>query len=406
LAMPSNWTRTTWGQLATLEYGKSLRGYKDVVAPFRVYGTNGPVGWHSEPLCERPGVIIGRKGAYRGIHYSSAPFFVIDTAFYLEPKADLLDPKWAYYQLLTVDINGMDSGSAIPSTSRDQFYKLPVLLPPRGEQEAIANVLMLLDDRIDLLRQTKDTLESIVRALFKSWFIDFDPVRAKAEGREPGGMAPETVALFPSAFEESSLGLIPKGWRVGDIYQVADVRYGAPFASKLFNNDDDGVPLVRIRDLKDEAPGVRTPEAHPKGHKIRPGDIVVGMDGEFRAYLWGGEVAWMNQRICMFSPKNGHSAAFVRQAIAAPLARVEATQTATTVIHLGKADIDRFRIVVPATDVARAFGALCQPLYDRIVVNKQAARLLGGLRDALLPRLISGKLRLPESRELIETVIA
>ncbi|MCO1359621.1 restriction endonuclease subunit S [Burkholderia multivorans] len=134
------------------------------------------------------------------------------------------------------------------------------------------------------------------------------------------------------------MGEIPKGWRVGDVYDVAAVRYGAPFASKLFNAEGDGVPLVRIRDLKDEAPGVWTPEVHPKGYKLQPGDIVVGMDGEFRAYLWGGDEAWMNQRICVFHPKNGHSSAFVRCSIAAPLAHVEATETATTVIHLGKGD--------------------------------------------------------------------
>src|SRR5690606_18407352 len=125
----------------------------------------------------------------------------------------------------------------------------------------------------------------------------FDPVRARAEGREPERMDAATAALFPDAFEESELGAIPKGWSVGDSYQIADVRYGAPFSSKLFNTDGNGLPLVRIRDLKDEAPGVWTPELHLKGCEIRPGDIVVGMDGEFRAYLWGGEVAWMNQRI-------------------------------------------------------------------------------------------------------------
>ena len=102
-----------WGELATLEYGKSLRGYVSTDGRYRVYGTNGPIGWHSEPLCPHASVIIGRKGAYRGVHYSPDPFFVIDTAFYLKPKVGL-DTRWAYYQLLTQDINGMDSGSAIP----------------------------------------------------------------------------------------------------------------------------------------------------------------------------------------------------------------------------------------------------------------------------------------------------
>ncbi len=311
------------------------------------------------------------------------------------------DPSFREYAIGRMEGTSGRQRVAWQSVAAYQFF-----CPEPGLRRSAARLLSALDDRIDLLRQTNATLESIAQALFKSWFIDFDPVRAKAEGREPEGMDAATAALFPSEFEESELGPIPKGWRVGDVYQVADVRYGAPFASKRFNTDGNGLPLVRIRDLKDEAPGVWTLEVHPKGCKIRPGDIVVGMDGEFRAYLWGGEVAWMNQRICMFAPTNGHSAAFVMSAIAAPLAHVEATETATTVIHLGKADIDRFRIVVPTPDVARAFGAFCQPLYNRIVAAKQSMRALGGVRDALLPRLISGSLRIPEALEAAESVLA
>ena len=176
------WRPSLWGELATLEYGKSLRGYNATTGPYEVYGTNGPIGRHSEALCPYAGVIIGRKGAYRGVHYSPDPFFVIDTAFYLKPKVEM-DTRWAYYQLLTQDINGMDSGSAIPSTSREDFYSLPVDVPPLPEQRAIAHVLSTLDDKIELNRRMNETLEEIARALFKSWFVDFDPVRAKMEGR-------------------------------------------------------------------------------------------------------------------------------------------------------------------------------------------------------------------------------
>ncbi|MFH2001762.1 MAG: restriction endonuclease subunit S, partial [Planctomycetota bacterium] len=178
--MGSEWEWKTWGDLALLEYGKGLRDYQESDGPFRVFGTNGPIGWHDEPLCPFPSVIIGRKGAYRGIHFSPDPFYVIDTAFYLNPKVKF-NIKWAYYELLTHDINGMDSGSAIPSTSRDSFYSLPVIVPPEDEQNAIAHILGSLDDKIELNRRMNETLEAMARAIFKSWFVDFDPVRAKAE---------------------------------------------------------------------------------------------------------------------------------------------------------------------------------------------------------------------------------
>lgn len=126
----NGWESLKWGDISTLEYGKSLCDYKFTVAPYVVYGTNGAIGRHTEFLYPSEGIIIGRKGAYRGIHYSPNPFFVIDTAFYLKPRKPF-SMKWAYYELLRVDLDGMDSGSAIPSTSRTDFYNLPVVFPPQ-----------------------------------------------------------------------------------------------------------------------------------------------------------------------------------------------------------------------------------------------------------------------------------
>jgi type I restriction enzyme S subunit len=138
--IPKGWERKRWGDIATLEYGKSLRNYRESAGKYRVFGTNGPIGYHDHALCETEGIVIGRKGAYRGIHYSPEPFFLIDTAFYLKPK-ESMDLKWAYYELLRFDINGMDSGSAIPSTSRDDFYGIPVVLPPVRIQQAFGKMV-------------------------------------------------------------------------------------------------------------------------------------------------------------------------------------------------------------------------------------------------------------------------
>lgn len=308
-----------------------------------------------------------------------------------------------FYLRSSLAINWLSArlqGSVTQKINLGTLRELPVKLPSRNEQIAIARLLGALDNRITLLRETNATLEAIAQALFKSWFVDFDPVRAKAEGRQPEGMDAATATLFPDSFEESELGLVPKGWSVRSIYEISRVIYGAPFASKRFNSEGVGSPLVRIRDLKDENPGVYTDEVHPKGYMIQPGDIVVGMDGEFRAYLWGGKPAWLNQRVCVFAPESGVPTAFVHRSISPLLAAVEASETATTVIHLGKNDIDRFRVVVPSQTVLAAFSELMAPIYSRIVEGKQAASSLANLRDTLLPRLISGQLRLPEAEAL------
>jgi type I restriction enzyme S subunit len=108
VAVPQGWSQKRWGDIATLEYGKSLRDYRKSGGRYRVYGTNGTIGFHDEALCDGAGIVIGRKGAYRGVHYSPDPFFVIDTTFFLKPKAPM-DLRWAYYELLRFDINSMDS---------------------------------------------------------------------------------------------------------------------------------------------------------------------------------------------------------------------------------------------------------------------------------------------------------
>lgn len=297
---------------------------------------------------------------------------------------------WSRSAEFTRQLSAMKTSTDMaPYLSLTDQRRLRVTLPRPSDQKAIVALLGSLDDKIELNRRMNTTLEGMARALFESWFVDFDPVRAKLNGQRPAGLDVATAALFPSVLGESGL---PEDWRLGSIYEIAQVIYGAPFASSLFNSQGNGKPLVRIRDLVDQSPEVFTTEVHPRGYLLKPGDVVVGMDGEFRAYLWAGVESWLNQRVCVFSPRDGFSAAFVRNSIMEPLAGVEATETATTVIHLGKNDIDRFEVVIPDSSVCETFGAICQPWYDRIVANTIESRTLASLRDTLLPRLLSGEL--------------
>ena len=162
--VPTGWTMSNWGAIVTLEYGKSLSDYAHEGGKFPVYGTNGKIGTHSEALCPYPGIVVGRKGAYRGIHYCSSPFYVIDTAFYVAPRADIL-LRWAYYELVRNDLNGMDSGSAIPSTSREDFYGLPVVVPPLATQQAFVRLLEPIWMQQELRRLEARNLAAIREAL-------------------------------------------------------------------------------------------------------------------------------------------------------------------------------------------------------------------------------------------------
>ena len=172
------WRESTWGEEISLEYGKALKGYDTSTGPFRVFGSNGPIGWSDETLAPGPGVILGRKGAYRGVAYTPNPFFVIDTAYYVVSKSQH-DMRWLFYAIKYYKLGEIDDGSPIPSTTRAAVYLRELTVPPFPEQHAIAHILGILDDKIELNRRMNETLETMARALFKSWFVDFDPVRAK-----------------------------------------------------------------------------------------------------------------------------------------------------------------------------------------------------------------------------------
>jgi len=384
--MGSEWHRKTWGELATLEYGKGLRGYQEATGNFRVYGTNGPIGWHDKPLCPFPSVVVGRKGAYRGIHFSSKPFYVIDTAFYLNPVADF-DIKWAYYELLTHDINSMDSGSAIPSTSRESFYRLPVWVPPLSEQRAIAHILGTLDDKIELNRQMNETLEAIAQAIFKSWFVDFDPVHAKADGRDPG-LPKEIADLFPDSFENSELGKIPKGWKLNKLGDVIALAYGK--ALKASNRMPGNVPVYGSN-----GPVGLHNEALVKG----PG-IIVGRKGNPGMITWSSRDFYPIDTTFYVVPKTSLSSLFyLFYALKAQDLPSLSADSAVPGLNRNLAYMNQ--ILVPLHKVLTSFDKHVSPLFERIDANEKESITLSTLRDTLLPKLLSGKFRVPDTEKLL-----
>lgn len=282
---------------------------------------------------------------------------------------------------------------------------LRIPLPNLDEQREIAGVFRALQDKIELNHRMNRTLESMARTLFKSWFVDFDPVVAKTVGRQPFGMDDATAVLFPSAFKDFEREPIPSGWAVKDVYSVCNVQYGAPFASEKFNSDRRGLPLIRIRDLSHHAPVVYTDEEHPKTTTVVPGDIVAGMDGEFRTHVWRGPMSLLNQRLCMFIPKEGVSHVFLYFSVKDPLEEFENEKVGTTVNHLGKADIDRIRIVVPTIEIMSAFAKTADPWLSKMVAISSESTRLGALRDALLPELLSGELRLGAAGKRVDEAL-
>jgi type I restriction enzyme S subunit len=324
----------------------------------------------------------------------------------IRPNPKEFDASFLRYFLASPQHQELMLGLASAGATRNALTKqmiesFEVPCPEMRLQKSISSILDALSDRITLLIQTNKTLENISQAIFKSWFIDFDPVRANAEDRVYEGIPKQYTNIFPNGFIKQGRQDIPIGWDVVSIYEIATVTYGAPFSSKLFTSQPVGKPLVRIRDLKDEKSNVYTEEVHPKGYLLKAGDIVVGMDGEFRAYVWGGDEAWLNQRVCVFHPTDKSCSTFLRFSLVPLLAAVEASETATTVIHLGKNDIDRFKIVLPPKKIMDAFSEIVNPMFEMLVKNKRQIQTLSNLRDTLLPKLMSGQINVEEMNDLM-----
>ena len=407
----SKWSARNWGEIATLEYGKGLRagGMRHGSVP--VFGTNGQIGWHDQPLCPRPGVVVGRKGAYRGIRYSPTPFHVIDTAFYLRPRINL-DARWAYYELLTEDINGMDSGSAIPSTSREQFYRLPVSVPPLAEQRAIAHILGTLDDKIELNRRMNETLEAMARALFKAWFMDFEPVRARAHGADVS-LPDHVCRLFPDSYDDSALGKVPSGWKVVELTDLIEVNPKRPSLRK-----GESAPYVPMSSMptSGHTPSQVSVRPFSSGMRFVNGDTLLAritpcLENGKTAYvdfLKQGQVGWGSTEYIVLRPEPCLPFEFAYCLARSLEFRDFAIQSMTGTSGRQRVQptaVGQFLLPHPPEQIARMFGKLVRPLIERVRMGADESQNLTDLRDALLPKVISGELRVPDAERIAADVI-
>ena len=315
-------------------------------------------------------------------------------------------------------------GSSVPGFNLGQLKRHEVLLPSLPEQMAIADFLELLDDRIALLRETNATLEAIAQALFKSWFVDFDPVRAKMEGRAPEGMDEATAALFPDALEESELGKVPKGWRMSHLADLTSTHHGSiqtgPFGSQLHASDyvDSGVPVVMPKDIKDRRvmtdSVARVSQENADRltrHKLMAGDIVFSRRGdvERHALITEREAGWLCGTGCLLlrPGKSWRSSTFLSMALNAAQARTWLVQHAVgaTMPNINTGILGSVPVLLPPDALLSAFEDVVSATELQRSHNSSTAETLATLRDTLLPRLISGQLRLRDTQCVSEEVM-
>jgi type I restriction enzyme S subunit len=291
------------------------------------------------------------------------------------------------------------TGSTVSNLRIPLLEALPIPLPPLAEQKAIAGVLGALDDKIELNRRMNATLESMARALFQSWFVDFDPVRAKLDGRVPVGMDDETAGLFPDAFEESTLGHIPKGWGVRSLDQTAHYLNGLAL-QKYPPGDGATLPVIKIAQLrKGDAVGAdRCNTDLPQNYIVQDGDVIFSWSGSLEVELWCGGLGALNQHLFKVTshefPKWFY---YLWTRYHLDEFRLIAADKATTMGHIQRGHLTAAKVLTPPRPLLTAMTGAISPLIDQLIANRTQSRTLATLRDTLLPKLLSGELSVAEA---------
>jgi len=350
----------------------------------------------------------GTLGRLAEVRAADLPCMLNTSVIRMRPRRVDLDRKFLKVFLMSSlfqrQILSLASGSAQLNYGPSHLRQMLICVPPISEQRAIASILGALDDKIELNRKMSATLEAMARALFKSWFVDFDPVRAKSEDRDPG-LPPEIAALFPDSFEDSELGDIPKRWRASSLGEVAvNERRG------ISHNDiPEGTPYIGLEHMprRSIALGRWDHAAQLESNKsqFRQGDILFG---KLRPYFHKVGVAPVagvcSTDILVVSPASTDWAAFVLMHLSSDelVAHTDRCSTGTKMPRASWEHISRYEVTLPPVTVVRSFTMAIAPMAERIVAAIHESRTLAVLRDALLPKLISGELRVTEAERTLE----
>jgi type I restriction enzyme S subunit len=297
----------------------------------------------------------------------------------LRAREGISDPAFVYYfsqsdGLRSAAIKSMSGASGRQRALISALSDFECEFPPLSTQRRVAQILSAYDELIENSQRRIDIVESIARALYREWFVHF---------RLPGYESVPRVL--------SPVGEIPLGWEIRHVKDVANVTYGFTFASGKFNGNGTGTPIVRIRDIPHGVSATFTTEDAEERYRIRDGNILVGMDGDFHMCVWSGGHAFQNQRVARFESMGEIGNLHLFFALEKPIRELNRAIVGTTVAHLGDMHIKRIQLVWPPWEVRAKAQELLEPLSKQIIVLKRRIQILRRTRDLLLPRLMSGQ---------------
>lgn len=410
--MPGKWIKTTLGNVLTLKRGYDLPEQDRVPGPHPIVSSSGITGRHREAKVRGPGVVTGRYGTLGEVHYIVEDYWPLNTTLFVEDFRGN-EPRFIAYFLKCLDFRAFSDKSSVPGLNRNHLHSAVVRFPRDvAEQRAIAAVLGALDDKIELNRRMCWTLEGIARAIFQAWFVDFEPVRAKAAGAKSfRGMPQAVFDTLPTQFVDSPLGPIPKGWAVRPIGEVVDVVGGGTPSTEepayweggthAFCTPKDMAGLAAPVLLKTERCLTDAGVARVSSGQLPRGTVLLSSRAPI-GYLAIAEIpVSVNQGIIAMRCPREIPNVYVLLWARANMDQIEANANGSTFQEISKRNFRPIPMLVPDSACLSAFGRVTETIYQRIVAGEQQSGSLAALRDALLPKLVSGELRIKDVERII-----
>lgn len=390
----SEWKEIRLGELMVAKYGKSLPARKRINGEYPVYGSGGISGTHNKPLVNGPGIIIGRKGTVGSIYYEDNSFFPIDTTYYVEQSSNY-NLKFLFYKLHTVGLSSMNTHSAVPGLSRENLYKAVIQMPSVPEQKAIANILSTLDERIEVNNQINKTLEEMAQAIFKHWFVDFEFPNDKGEPYKSSG----------GEMVESELGMIPKGWKVVTLEEVTeriDNRGKTPPLSK----EKTEYPIIDVKALSGEERIINFNNCSKfvdkdtynnwfrSGHPVQD-DILISTVGSIAEMkMFQGNIGCIAQNVVALR-SNRILPFYLYQYIKHIKNELISYDIGSVQPSIKITHIIKYKIIKPILEIENRFSELARRITNFAYNNTKENEALSQIRNTLLPKLMSGEIRVP-----------
>ncbi len=395
-----------------ISYGYTASANTEIVGPKFLRITDiqgGVVDWDTVPYCEIPesklnknllsqgDIVVARTGNSTGENYmfsGDEPSVFASYLIRFKVDSNIANPHYVWLQMRTKRwwdfVSGAKSGSAQAGANATVLGKFEVTLPPKNVQDYVVDVISCLSSKISLNTSTNQTLEEMAQAIFKSWFVDFDPVKAKMNGEQPEGMDAATASLFPDKLVESELGLIPEGWEVCLLNQKSEIKYGK------------NLPKTKLLD---------------EGYPVFGGNGVIGY---YSSYLYEDEQVLVSCRgaasgkVLRSLPKSfitnnslviDLSNSVLNINYVEPYLKgcnLEEYTSGSAQPQMTVANMAPVQILVPSEDILKSFDEVVKPLKSKIRANERQNLSLAALRDTLLPKLLSGEIELGETEEMAE----